>query len=99
MAVKALEIHPSALLDLRSAVMWYLERSQAAAERFVDEVDHSIELIIESPNMWPAGLDGTRKFVLSRFPYAIVYREKLVSIEILAIAHGHRNPDYWKNRL
>lgn len=99
MAVKALEIHPSALLDLKSAVMWYVERSKAAGQRFVDEVERGVALILESPNMWPAGQNGTRKFVLTRFPYAIVYREKLVSIEILAIAHGHRNPDYWKNRL
>jgi len=30
MAAKALEIHPSALSDLKSAISWYLERSEPA---------------------------------------------------------------------
>jgi hypothetical protein len=36
---------------------------------------------------------------LRRFPFAIVYREKQDAIQILAIAHGHRRPKYWKRRL
>jgi hypothetical protein len=28
--------------------------------------------------------------VLNRFPFAIIYREKAVSVQVLAIAHGHR---------
>ncbi len=99
MAAKPLEIHPSALFDLKSAVDWYLERSETAAAKFADEVDRAVGLIIESPARWPSGEHGTRSFVLSRFPFAIVYREKQNAIQILAIAHGHRNPEYWKGRL
>jgi len=44
-------------------------------------------------------IHGTRKLVLQRFPYVIVYREKESSVEILAVAHGHRQPGYWKDRL
>jgi hypothetical protein len=66
---------------------------------FVAEVDQAIGLIAESPRRWPNGLHGTRKFVLQRFPFAIVYREREAGIQVLAIAHGHRRPGYWKNRL
>jgi toxin ParE1/3/4 len=99
MAAKPLEIHPSALSDLKSALGWYLDRSETVAAKFADEVDRAVGLVIESPARWPAGEHGTRKFVLSRFPFAIVYREKQTAIHILAIAHGHRNPEYWKGRL
>ncbi len=99
MAAKALEIHPSALSDLKSALGWDLERNETAAVNFAAEIDRAVSLIIGSPARWPAGEDGTRKFVVSRFPFAIVYREKETTIQILAIAHGHRNPEYWKGRL
>jgi len=99
MAAKALEIHPSALSDLKSAIAWYLERSEPAAVEFAAEMDRAVALVVESPARWPTGEHGTRKFILNRFPFAVVYREKQTSIQILAIAHGHRNPDYWKGRL
>jgi toxin ParE1/3/4 len=99
MAGKPLEIHPSALAEFRSAVAWYLERNTTAAAKFVAEVDRGVELLLKSPERWPAGEHGTRKFVLRRFPFAVVYREKQESIQILAIAHGHRRPEYWRGRL
>ena len=48
MAAKPLEIHPSALSDLKSALVWYLERSETAAAKFADEVDRAVGLVIES---------------------------------------------------
>ena len=99
MAAKPLDIHPAALREFQSAVVWYLERSAPAAINFVEEVDRAIELILEAPSRWPRGEHKTRKFVLNRFPFAIIYREKDLVVELLAIAHGHRHPSYWKRRL
>ena len=99
MAVKPLQVHPAALEELKSAVAWYQERNQTAALNFVAEVDRAINSITASPARWPSGEQGTRKFVLQRFPFAIIYREKETVIQVLAIAHGHRRPGYWKGRL
>ena len=90
MPAKPLEIHPAALAELKSAVAWYVDRSEPAALRFTAEVDRAVNLIAKSPQMWPAGKHQTRKFVLRRFPFAVVYRETESVIQILAIAHGHR---------
>ena len=94
MAVKAREIHPSALSDLKSAISWYLERSEPAAIEFAAEVDRAVALVVESPARWPSGEHGTRKFVLNRFPFAVIHREKLTSVQIywrLLTATGTRN--------
>jgi plasmid stabilization system protein ParE len=99
MSGKRLDIHPAALLELKSAVRWYLERSEPAAQEFVAEVDRAIDRVVESPKRWPAGEPGTRRFVLQRFPFAVIYREKESGVQILAFAHGHRRPGYWKERL
>ena len=98
MAVKKLEIHPSALSEMKAALDWYLERSDQAAVNFAAELDRAVDLIIRSPGRRPIGEYHTRKFVLTRFPFAIVYREKQTAIHIIAVAHGHRNPEYWKDR-
>jgi plasmid stabilization system protein ParE len=99
MAAKALELHPEALEEWKSAVAWYLERNETAAINFVAEVDRAVDLIAAFPRRWPIGLHRTRKFVLQRFPFAIVYREREGDVQVLAIAHGHRRPGYWKDRL
>jgi len=98
-AAKPLEIHPAALAEFKSALTWYLERSETAAVKFAAELDRVINLIVQAPERWPTGMYNTRRFVLSRFPFAIVYREKTAVVQILAIAHGHRRPGYWKERL
>jgi toxin ParE1/3/4 len=99
MAAKPIEIHPAALAELRSALAWYLDRNEIAALKFVAELDRAIDLVVESPRRWPIGEHATRKFILQHFPYAIVYREKDSSVQLLAVAHGHRRPGYWKERL
>jgi plasmid stabilization system protein ParE len=99
MVVKRLEIHPEALAEWKSAVAWYFDRNEAAAFNFVAEMDRAIDLIAASPQRWPRGLHRAGKFVLQRFPFAIVYREKETFVQVLAVAHGHRRPGYWKNRL
>ena len=76
-----------------------MERSEPAAQEFVAEVDRAIDRVIKSPRRWPAVEHGTRRFILQRFPFAVIYREKDSSIQILAFAHGHRRPGYWKARL
>jgi len=99
MAGNSLDIHPSALAELKSAISWYLEQSEAAAAKFVDEIDRAIDLVISAPRRWPTGDFDTRKFILQRFPYAVIYNERKSVVRILAFAHGHRQPGYWKNRL
>ena len=99
MAAKRLDIHPAALAEFKAALTWYLERSETAALNFVAELDRAVDLVTKSPRRWPVGEYATRKFVLNRFPFAVIYREKDASVQVLAIAHGHRRPGYWRGRL
>ncbi len=85
MVVKPLDLHPEALEEWKSAVAWYLDRNETAAVNFVAEVDRAVDLIAASPHRWPVGLHGTRKFVLQRFPFAIVYRKRETDVQVLAV--------------
>lgn len=99
MSVKRIEIHPAALNELKFAVAWYMKRSHLAASKFTSALDQAIKAIAQAPERWPVGEHNTRKFVLRRFPYAIMYRERVGSIQVLAVAHGSRRPGYWKDRV
>ena len=99
MASKKVEFHEDAVLEYEAALEWYLERSLLVASKFADALTRAIDMIVEAPHRWPAGSRGTRRFLLQRFPFAIVYRELPAAIQVLAIAHARRKPGYWKQRL
>jgi hypothetical protein len=40
-----------------------------------------------------------RQHRLNRFPYGIVYQVREDEIAILAVAHLHRRPRYWRDRI
>ena len=94
MASKKVEIHEEAALEYEAALDWYLQRNLLAASKFVDAISRAMDTIVEAPHRWPAGSQGTRRFLLQRFPFAIVYRELSAAIQVLAIAHASRKPGY-----
>jgi len=93
-----IRFHPEAQSDLQSAQSWYRERSQIAAQAFVTEVLRGLKSIAESPEAWPQTRANERRFVLTRFPYSIIYRTRETDVFITAIAHHRRLPDYWHGR-
>jgi plasmid stabilization system protein ParE len=95
----SIELHPRAIAEAREARRWYEERSPAAAGAFMAELDRAMEQIRQAPDRWPLYLHGTRRYLLKRFPYVIVYREVTESLQIVAVAHGRRRPGYWQRRL
>jgi len=98
MASRKVEFHQEAALELEAGFDWYFSRSEQAASKFVDEVTSAINAISEAPQRWPATCSGIRKFPLKRFPFVVFYRELSSTIQVLAVAHGHRRPGYWKER-
>ncbi len=99
MPAKAVEFHEAALAEAQAAYDWYATRNPLAAETFMEELDHAIEQIGMFPNAGPSHLSGTRRYVMRRFPFTVIYRDREATIEVVAIAHGRRKPGYWKERI
>jgi toxin ParE2 len=99
MSQTSFSFHPDAIAEALPAARRYKERTQSAAEKFIAELDQVIEKTAAAPFRWPITQRGTRQVRLPRFPYFVIYRSTENSIPILAVAHGHRRPGYWKNRL
>ena len=99
MTGKSARIHPAALEEAEAAMAWYGKRSRAAAEAFLNELDRAITQISQHPERHQLYEFKTRRAVLHRFPYLIVFREGTEGIEIIAVAHGRRRPGYWRDRI
>ena len=99
MSAAKLDFTPEALGEIDDAFEWDLARSPQAAEAFLREVESAFALIVSSPDIWPSFEAATRRYILRRFPYNIIYREIAGGIEIVAVAHQKRRPRYWRSRL
>jgi plasmid stabilization system protein ParE len=93
------EFHPDAELGLIEEAAYYESEVPGLGSRFAGEVDHVIELLLGNPKIGALVDEELRHFVLRRFPHSIIYvvfKEKLF---IIAVAHGSRNPGYWRSRI
>src|ERR1700689_692914 len=99
MSRNQLEYHKGAIADVKSAVAWYKKRSPKAASDFVEELSQAAETILAMPDRWPPGKNNTRRFLLWRFPFSVIYSQQESVVTIWAVAHGSRRPDYWQGRL
>jgi plasmid stabilization system protein ParE len=103
MSASGVRYHQGAAADVKSAVAWYRGRSPKAAADFVEELGRAVETIGEAPERWPVGKNNTRRFLLWRFPFSIIYSQiyshEETGIVIWAVAHSSRRPEYWSRRV
>jgi plasmid stabilization system protein ParE len=93
-----LDLHPEAIAEARAAREWYAARSELAAMAFLAELDIAVARIQEAPEQWPRYVQGTRRYLLHRFPFFLVYRKLDETIQVVAVAHARRRPGYWRAR-
>jgi plasmid stabilization system protein ParE len=97
--MKPLKFHPQAELELAEGVSFYNVRVPGLGADFFSAVKARAREIQNDPVRRPLRHDGTRKLILRRFPYALVYRDEPQQVLIVAVAHGARKPGYWRHRL
>ena len=90
--------HPDAEVEFNTAVEYYERCQPGLGLEFAEEVYTSIARIIEYPNAWSATSKNTRRCLVNRFPYGVIYQIKTSVVRIRAIADLHRRPGYWESR-
>jgi plasmid stabilization system protein ParE len=94
--VRFLEV---AELELDRAIQWYGAQAPGLGAAFFVEVLSAADRIVRFPQAWHPLGEGVRRCRLSRFPYGLIYTIENGDILVLAVAHLHRRPDYWRDRL
>jgi len=90
----AVEVHPLVADEAEAAERWYRERNETAATRFRRELDRAVGVIAERPEAAPPYVGNTRRFLLRRFPFFVVYRVFSQRVQVVAVAHARRRPHY-----
>jgi plasmid stabilization system protein ParE len=96
--MKPLVIHPRAAKDARDIAAKYAEASDELRDQFWEEVDQAINHIERYPERHHYDPSGKRRSNLEKFPYRILFEERLECNRILVIRHHHRNPRYGLRR-
>jgi plasmid stabilization system protein ParE len=96
MKVRQLEV---ATAELREALAWYRARSPRTAENLWLRVQVARRSMLLFPHAAPLLGKTVRRFILSGFPYDMIYVAFPDEILIVAFAHHSRRPGYWRDRL
>jgi plasmid stabilization system protein ParE len=97
--MKPVRVHPDAEAESDGAFEYLWDQSESAALGFDAELRDAFGRLRRDPQMYAKYLHGTRRILLNRHPYFVVFRELPRKIEIIAIAHAKRRPGYWKKRI
>ena len=92
-------LHPEAVRDLRDAAEFYRNRADTTlSQSLLAEFEQSVALLLQHPGLGAIWRNGRRRLLMKRFPYSLIYTVAGEQIQILAVAHHSRKPDYWRNR-
>jgi toxin ParE1/3/4 len=94
-----LEIHPEAADETAEAALFYNRRDVEVSRRFRTEVYAAIERARSQPLVYRVFEDDLRKVRVERFPYSVIFRLTADTMQVLAVAHGSREPGYWRQRV
>jgi plasmid stabilization system protein ParE len=90
--------HEACYEEFFDIVGYYEEHQSGLGLRFAEEIYATIDRICNHPHFWTRVDFKTRRCLTKGFPYGVLYRIVENHIQIMAIMHLHRKPDYWKNR-
>ncbi len=88
-----------AVKELRDARRYYDCQQAGLGNRMARDVSAASARIRQWPHAFPIQDGEVRKCLLERFPYKLLYAIRGEQALVLAVAHLHRDPDYWLDRL
>ena len=84
--------------ELDEAFVWYEKQVPGLGASFLTEIDRTVRRIHTYPDSFTEIEPGIRRARLNRFPYGLIYAMDGRDALVLAVAHLHRRPGYWKGR-
>ncbi len=89
---------PLASAEYADAFDYYEAEEDGLGERFRRAVWAAIAILEQYPQIGQEVRPGIRKILVRRFPYKLIYSVTGETLYIIAVAHGHREPEYWIDR-
>ena len=90
--------HAAAETELNQAVDYYNACRPNLGWEFAQEVHAAIQSILACPAAWTSLSKHTRRCLVRRFPYGVIYQIAGDAIRIIAVMQLNRKPGYWRDR-
>ncbi|MGA1843642.1 MAG: type II toxin-antitoxin system RelE/ParE family toxin [bacterium] len=97
--MKNIKLHTGAQEDLKSGIEWYDAQLDGLGKIFKKVIKDTILKIQKKPSWYLNEEEPIKKAYVPRFPYKILFTEESEVVIIWAIAHLHRKPKFWKERI
>ena len=89
----------AARADIGDALAWYETHAPEVAQQFQDALRVVVGRIEQNPRQFPASPHNTRRALLRRFPYLVIFRETRSACIVVAVFHSSRDPRSWRARI
>ncbi|MCC6695879.1 MAG: type II toxin-antitoxin system RelE/ParE family toxin [Candidatus Hydrogenedentes bacterium] len=92
--------HPAAESEYLETIAYFEFKQPGLGVSFFAEFEKLLDSVCESPERYKLELGSTvRVALMTRFPYSVHYRTVSGAVQVLAVAHQRRRPNYWLGRL
>ena len=85
--------------ELNEVVHYFNSQQVRLGDEFRDEAWETLKRIKDFPLAWHPLSSSIRRCQMRRFPYGIIYEPSNLEILVIAVAHMHREPEYWRERM
>jgi plasmid stabilization system protein ParE len=85
--------------ELEENVTYFDLQLPGLGERFDKQVEATLALITDHPEIGSPLTKRIRKFRVRKFRYNIIYAFDGDEIVVIAVAHHKKRPGYWRGRL
>jgi len=91
--------HPAAEAEYLESIAFFEMQKAGLGASFLADFESIIFKVCAAPHQYKIEMEpDIRQVRLSQFPFSILYRERESVVEILAIPHHRRRPQYWLER-
>jgi toxin ParE1/3/4 len=97
--VRKVKFIAPAMREFLKEVGYYNEKQPGLGADFAEEVEAATARALAYPDAGSPASKSTRRVLVSRFPFSIVYRSHQGGIVVFAVANHSRLPEYWASRL
>lgn len=91
-----IEVLSCAEKESAEAITYYNQQCPGLGYEFAAELKATLNRIAAYPNAWPPFSIRSRRCIINRFSYGVLYQIRTESILILAIMHLKRDPQKWQ---
>lgn len=92
-------IFPTSKRDLVKVFDFYQRERKGLGYEFLEDVQLAVRQMQLLPQSAPEIDPGIRRQLCQRFRYGVLYRVTSEQIEVLAVGHLKRHPNFWRRRL